>query len=119
MANVIDKATELLLAQLERLDALSANNSELVAAECMRATALNNTAKSIHDMGELYLKAEQMAQDGGEFRPGRFFARTPLVDVNKPQLGQVGAAREKALAWGDGSKTVINEMGEFDEGDAE
>ena len=38
-----------------------------------------------------------------------------MVDVNKPHLGQAGETKAKMLAWGDGSTTHINEMGEFED----
>lgn len=111
MPNIVDKTTDALIRQLERLDRLALDNSERVKAECDRATALNNTARNIRELGDLYLRAEmlQMSTPERKFDPGAMFAKPAMVDVNKPNL-----LRQTANAWGDGAKTVINKYGEFE-----
>ena len=106
MVSVLTKTTAALLAQLARLDALAVEDAEKVKAECDRATALNNTARNIQGMLDLHLRAEMLQMNGYDrfFDPGAMFADAPKA---------AGGGYLTANAWGDGSRTTINEMGEF------
>mgnify|MGYP006988879168 CR=1 FL=1 len=116
MSNVIDKTTDALVRQLERLDELALDNSERVRAECDRASALNNTVRNIQQLGDLYLRSEALRMGAGEreFVPGPIFARHAMVNAG---FTAPTAKLNPANAWGDGSRTRINEMGEFEDGD--
>lgn len=116
MANVIDRTTRLLMDQLERLDALALGDSERVAAECMRATAVNATAKNIRELGDLYVRSQMLQMNATEarFEPGAFFRKAPAVDAG---FTAPSAKLNPATSWGDGAKTTINALGEFEDGE--
>lgn len=121
MSNVVEKTTDFLIAELDRLNGLSVQagermkeSIEVLEAECARAKAVNDAAKNIIGLGELYVHAQmlQMNTPEREFAPGAFFREQKMIDVNKPNL-----VAQTANAWGDGAKTRMNALGEFEDGD--
>ena len=119
--STVTKTAEMLMAQLDRLNKLTVAGGErleeqvdAIKAECDRAKAVNDTARNVIALGDLYLRAEmlQMTTPERKFVPGPMFAQPQMVDVNKPNL-----LRQTANAWGEESQTVINRFGEFETDD--
>lgn len=112
MASAVDVMAGLLVRQLKRLDALDASDPEKIAAECLRAKAVNDTVKGVCALGALHLQAEaarDAAEVGGAFNPGLLFADVPGKD------GRGGTRKlEPGSAVTDSGRTRVNALGEFE-----
>ena len=103
MPSAVDAMATLLVRQLRRLDALDASDPERIAAECLRAKAVNDTVKGVVALGELHLKAEvarDAAEVAGAFNGGALFSALPAAKgAGKPDFG---------------GRTKVNGLGEFE-----
>ena len=111
MPSAVDVMAGLLVKQLKRLDALDASDPERVAAECLRAKAVNDTVKGVCSLGELHLRAEaarDSAEVAGAFNPGLLFSDVPTAAP--PAKSKLAAGS----AVSGGGRTTVNAMGEFE-----
>lgn len=116
MANAVDAMAGVLLGELNRLSKLSAADGEAIAAECMRAKAINETVKTACALGELHLHSQmfRMGKDVDAFQPGALFQeRKAGLEWQKPETRKLQAGD----AVSDGGRTVINSHGEFETDD--
>ena len=113
MASAVDVMAGLLVRQLKRLDALDASDPERIAAECLRAKAVNDTVKGVCALGALHLQAEaarDAAEVGGAFNPGLLFSDVSAAD----RPGQAARKLEQGSAVSATGRTRINGCGEFE-----
>ena len=120
MASAVDVMAGLLVKQLKRLDALDASDPEKIAAECMRAKAVNDTVKGVCALGALHLQAEaarDAAEVGGAFNPGLLFAEVSSAAEQRPGADAARPATRKlepGSAVSATGRTRVNGCGEFE-----
>lgn len=123
MSNVVDGTADILMAQMKRLDQLTVAKGEQLAesvdrlkAECERAKAVNDSARNVVALGDLYLRSQmlQMNKPERQFEPGKLFAQPKKVDAS---FTAPSSKLSPATSWGEGSSVRINELGEFVEDD--
>lgn len=123
MSGIVEKTADMLMEQLRRLNAITVDKAgdvaaqiDAVKAECERSKAVNDTARNIIGLGELHVKAEMLMMGAPErkFDPAAFFGDERADALPAPEREQVVVP---ANAWGDGARTRVNELGEFEDGD--